>query len=94
MSAITEIIRKEEISYNTAEKSRLVCETIIWEKDGSDFALDCLDLIGDSNNGLVYLDDLKVFASDYEVDDLKVLVEEELKRDNLDSTDYEVVISS
>jgi len=91
MSATTYFTRKEELSYEG--KSRLVEETTIADVDGGEFALSALSLIGDATSGLVDLDDLVSFAKAEGLEDLEEVFVAETKRENLDSTDYEVFIS-
>ena len=91
MSATTYFTRKEELSYT--DNSRLVQETEIWAQDGGEFALSALSLTGDTTSGLVDLEDLVSFAKAEGLEDLEAVFVAETKRENLDSTDYEVFIS-
>ena len=92
MSATTYFTRKEELSYEG--KSRLVQETEVWCQDGADFSIDVVtQLTEDSTTATVELEDIITFASLNGYKGLEEALKQELTRENLDSTDYEVVVS-
>ena len=90
MSATTYITRQEELSYDN--NSRLVQMTDIFVTDGGEFASNIATLMS-ADRQLTDLNTLLAFAEDEENEELVAIINEEMKRDNLDSTDYEVFIS-
>ena len=82
MSATTYLTRKEETSK----------ETIIYEEDGSEFALEALSLTGDCLSAEVELPSLLAFAKSTGNTDLEEVLVEELERDGLDEILYGVEI--
>ena len=93
MSAITYLTRKQELSYNPEELSRMVKETIIWDKKGSDFAITVSPYLNDQETALLDLGELSTLATEQNLPELSALLEEEKRRDGLEETDYEVTIS-
>lgn len=92
MSATTYFTRKEEVSYEG--KSRVVQETEVWCEDGADFSIDVVtQLTGDSTTATCDLEDIIEFASRNGYKELEEALKQELARENLDSTDYEVEVS-
>ena len=93
MSATTYLTRKEELDYDITTRSSTIRETIIWDCDGSDFAISITPYLNDNLSGELDLEELEQLAEAEELPELTALVGEEGKRDNLDSTDYELAIS-
>ena len=93
MSATTYLTRKEELDYNAATRSGTYRETIIWDKDGSDFGISITPYLNDNLSGELDLDELEQLAQDEELPELTALLEAEKQRDNLESTFYQLAVS-
>ena len=93
MSATTYLTRKEELDYNLEDKSRVVKETIIWFKYGSDTAT----LISDYQDGVPtqhwMLEELISLIQEEDIPELASVLAEEAKRGGLENTDYELSFS-